>query len=433
MTEKIKNSIQKISVFKITMVTAAFIVSVRNLPMLASTGLSMIFFSLLAVITFLIPTALVSAELATGWPEKGGVYAWVREAFGERFGFLAIWLQWIQMIFGMVAVMGFIAGSLAYIINPALATNKTFIVAVILIVYWGATLLNLGGMKTSSMVSTVCVTVGVFIPGALIIILGIIYLFSGNPIQINLALTAKNIFPNFSNIHNVTIFTTILFIFLGIEASAAHANEVDNPQKNFPKVIFMTGLIMVVINVVGAMAVAFVVPAKDISLVAGLMEAFEKFFGQFHLLWLVPVLAALTSFGAVGQVSTWILGPVKGFLATAENGDLPPIFSKTNKNGTPTTLVIIQATLISIVGLSYAVVPNINTTFIMVLNVTAILYVIMYILMLTAAIKLRYSHPEVPRAYKIPGGNWGIWVISIVGIIISLFAIFVGFIPPSEA
>ncbi|MCD4784795.1 MAG: APC family permease [Candidatus Eremiobacteraeota bacterium] len=433
MEGKPKPALRKISIFNLVMISAAFIVSVRNLPMLAETGMKMIFFSVIAVLTFLIPTALVSAELATGWPKQGGVYAWVREAFGDRWGFLAIWLQWIQMVFGMVTVLSFVAGSLAYVINPALATNKWFIIAVILVIYWSATLFNMRGMKTSSLISTVCVNAGVFIPGALIIILGIVYLLKGSPVQFDMSLTLNNLVPKFKDINSIALMTGIVFIFSGIEASSAHANEVENPQRNFPKAILLTGLILVGINVIGAMSVAIVVPQNQISLASGLMEAFKHFFSQFNMKWLLPVMAIVTGLGAVGQVSTWILGPVKGLLSTAQNGDIPPLFSKLNKNKIPTTLLILQASLVSIIGILFFVaVPNINTAFIMVLNVTMILYLIMYILMFISAIKLRYSEPEVERAYKVPGGNPGMWLVAIVGILTSLLTIFVGFFPPAQ-
>ena len=111
--------------------------------------------ALIAVVVFLIPTSLVSAELATGWPKRGGIYAWVKEAFGDRWGFSAIWLQWIQMVFGMVTVLAFIAGSLAYVFAPALRDNGLWILAVVLAVYWGATLVNFRGLKLSGLISTV--------------------------------------------------------------------------------------------------------------------------------------------------------------------------------------------------------------------------------------------------------------------------------------
>ena len=313
------------------MITAAFVISIRNLPMMAETGLNMILYAGIAALVFLVPTALVSAELATGWPQQGGVYVWVKEAFGERWGLTAIWLQWFQMVIGMVSVLVFIAGAIAYVFNPALAANKLFILAIILVVYWGATFLNLRGMEMSGRISTVCFLCGVLIPGLLIIALGIVYLLSGNPVQLDLSLTAANLIPDFTNISNIVLLAGFIFVFMGIEVSAGHANEVKDPQHNYPVAILLAGLMLFFINVVGALAVAIVVPQSKISLDAGLMEAFTDFFAGFHISWLVPVVALLVAVGAIGQISTWILGPIKGLQVSAQSGDLPPILQKVNK------------------------------------------------------------------------------------------------------
>ncbi len=424
--------LNKIGPFKLVMISAAFIVSVRNLPMLAETGFQMIFFALIAVVVFLIPTSLVSAELATGWPKRGGIYAWVKEAFGDRWGFSAIWLQWIQMVFGMVTVLAFIAGSLAYVFAPALRDNGLWILAVVLAVYWGATLVNFRGLKLSGLISTVCLIVGVLIPAALIIILGLIYILEGNPSHISFTFTAKNLIPKLSDIGNITLLAGIIFIFSGMEVSASHAKEVKNPQRNYPLAILITAILMVVINILGGLSIAVVVPHQQISLTAGIMEAFRIFFTKFNLSWLIPILGLLTGVGAIGQVSTWILGPIKGLLATADNGDLPPALQKVNKDGVPTTLLIIQASLVTFFGLLFAIVPGVNAAFIMLLNVLIMLYVLMYIMMFSSAIRLRYSEPDVSRAYKIPGAKAGMWVISTVGILASLFVLFIGFFPPSQ-
>lgn len=422
----------KLGVFSLVMIAASFVVSVRNLPMMAETGLQMIFFALIAVGAFLMPVALVAAELATGWPKEGGVYVWVKEAFGDRWGFVAVWLLWFQMVIGMTGVLSFIGGMLAFVINPELANNKIFLVAVMLAVYWGATMLNLRGMKASSMISTICFIFGVFVPGILIIALGVIYLFQGNPIQIDLALTAKNLIPDMGNIHTLVLLFGFIFVFSGMETSAVHASEVENPQKNYPFAILLAALLLVGINVIGAMSVAVVIPQKDISLVSGLMEAFSMFFAKFNLKWLTPIIALLAGVGAMGQVSTWIVGPVKGLLATAKCGDLPPYFQKVNENGIPKRLLILQATLVSAVALMYAVVPNINTTFTMLLALTILLYLGMYVLMFLAAIRLRYKEPDVPRAYKVPGGNIGMWIIAGIGLLTSFFTFYVGLFPPSQ-
>ena len=84
------------TVSQLAMLTVVAVASLRSLPAMADYGLASILLYLIPAVVFLVPTALVAAELATGW--KGGVYVWVREAFGNRIGFLAIWLQWIQNV-----------------------------------------------------------------------------------------------------------------------------------------------------------------------------------------------------------------------------------------------------------------------------------------------------------------------------------------------
>ena len=432
MTDKTSATPHKISMFTLIMITCAIMVSVRNLPMMAETGLNMIFFVLIALVLYLIPASLVSAELATGWPQQGGVYVWIKEAFGERWGFTAIWLQWFQMVIGMVTVLAFIAGSLAFVFNPSLAGNKLFILFVILAVYWGATYFNLRGMKTSGRISTVCFISGVLIPGILIIGFGVLYLLSGDPVQIDLSLSAASLIPDISSISSIVLLAGFIFVFMGIEVSAGHANEVENPQRNYPIAIFMAVFILLIITLFGAIAVAIAVPQKHISLIAGILEALTDFFATFNLHWLVPIIALLVAFGAIGQISTWIVGPVKGLLVTAKSGNLPPSLQKVNENGMPKNLLIVQASLVSVFGLLFTLVPGVNDAFWMLLALTILVYLTMYVMMFLAAIRLRYTKPDVPRAYKIPGGKAGMWIVGCLGLSTVLFTMIVSFFPPKQ-
>ena len=88
----------KISLISLVMITVVSVDSIRNLPAAAKFGELLITFYILAAIFFLIPTALVSAELAGAHDCEGGIYTWVRNAFGDKAGVLAIWLQWIENV-----------------------------------------------------------------------------------------------------------------------------------------------------------------------------------------------------------------------------------------------------------------------------------------------------------------------------------------------
>ena len=137
----------------------------------------------------------------------------------------------------------------------------------------------------------------------------------------------------------------------------------------------------------------------------------------------------LLSYGALTMVVTWVLGPSKGVLEVAKEGYLPKCWQHRNSAGMPTVILIIQAVISSLLALVVLFMPTISGAFWLMSALTAQLYMVMYLLMFAAAIKLRYSKPDIPRAYKVPGGKFGMWVVSGIAFLTSLFAIITGFIP----
>jgi putative glutamate/gamma-aminobutyrate antiporter len=419
-----------LSIFILAMLNVSIMASLRNLPLVAEFGLSAIFFFFVVALFFLIPCALISAELATGWPKSGGIYIWVREALGDRWGFTAIWMQWVHNVAWYPVIMSFIAVTMAYLISPSLAENKFFVLGVILVGFWGMTLLNYLGIKTSGWFSTIGVIIGTLLPGLLIIFLGASWLFSGHPIQT--ALTWDAVLPSFTNLGNLVFLAGLFLAFAGLEVSASYASDVQTPQKNYPRAIILGSVITFTLFMLGSLAIAIVIPKEEISLVAGVMEAFKAFFQYYNLSWILPLMAFLLIIGAIAEVNSWIIGPVKGLYATSVHGNLPPYFQKINKHDVPTRLLLSQAILMSITSLIFLYMPQVSSAFWMLTALSAQSYLIMYILMFIAAIKLRYSKPHVPRAYRAPFKSKGIWLFSCMGIFSSCFAIALCFVPPSN-
>lgn len=407
----------------------AAIVSLRNLPLTAGYGLGSIFFYAVAGIAFLIPTAFVAAELATAWPKKGGLYAWVSEAFGHKYGFLATWLEWVMNMVWNPTALSFLAATFAYVINPALVQNRIFMVSVMLIVFWGATLINLLGMRASSFISSFGVIIGTLIPGFFIIIVAAIWLAFGNPSQISFSVS--NIIPELK-LDNFVFFAGVILGLAGMEVAAFHASEVRDPKVDYPKAIFYATLLILVVFVFGTLAIAIVVPTREISLVAGLMEAIDDFLDPFNMQWLTKVFGGFIIIGALAMISTWIAGPSHGLLASAQHGDLPPSMRKENKQGMPITILVIQAIIATLLSLLFLFMPTINASYWILTALTAQLTTLIYLLMFSAAIYLRYSQPNRPRPYKIPGGNVGMWIVAGLGIVASLLALFIGFVPPGQ-
>ncbi|KAB1441468.1 amino acid permease [Pseudodesulfovibrio senegalensis] len=436
---------KKMSVFTLSLMTVAAVVSLRGLPMMAKEGLSMIFYILFASVMFLIPASLVAAELGGAFSDKGGgVYTWIKEAFGSRWGFTAIWLQWIQNVVWYPTVLGFAAGALAYLfMDPGLADNGTYTGVVILVCYWAATFLTLAGSGVAGAVTRYGVLLGTVLPGVFIIVLGVMWVVQGNPIHFlvpdaataaaeHLAHPHARLFPHLTGLGSVAFLAGIILLFAGVEVHAVHANELKDPASEFPKSMFLAAGIIFSLFMLGSMAVAAVIPAEKISLTAGLMQAFKQLLATFNLSFLTPVMGLLAAFGAIGGVMSWVGGPSRGLLETARQGEIPPFMARTNKNGVQVNILMIQAVIVSALATLYFIMDNVSVAFFVLSAMTVTLYLVMYILMYAAAIKLRFTRPDLPRSYKVPGGNFGMCLVAGVGLAGVCFALLVGFFPPSN-
>lgn len=419
-----------LSVFSLVMINVIAVDSLRTLPIAAEYGFALLFFYLIAGLLFFIPTALVSAELATGWPTTGGLYIWIREAFGERWGFFVIWLQWIYNVVWYPTILSFIVGTVVYFINPSLTQDKVFMFTSILTLFWTTTLINCFGMRTSSLVSTLGALFGTIFPMLFIIGLGSFWLMKGNAAQISF--TAASFFPDLDNLANLAFMITILFGLLGIEMSAVHAEEVKNPGKDYPKALLISSAIILLSLMLSSLAIAIVVPHKELSLVTGLLQAFEHFFLAYNMAWMKPVIAGLIVLGAMAGVSAWVIGPTKGLWAASHDGNLPPALSKVTRRFVPIPILFLQGVIFTLLSLVFLFMPNVHSSYWILSDLTAQLALVVYVVLFAAAIRLRYKKSHQPRAFKIPGGNWGIWIVCGAGMLISITAIVIGFIPPKK-
>ncbi|HSX26645.1 MAG TPA: amino acid permease [Chlamydiales bacterium] len=425
-----------IGVFLLAMLNLSVMTSLRNLPIVAEYGFASAFLYLFVALVFLFPAALISAELATGWNRTGGVYIWVREAFGAGWGFYAIWMQWIHNVTWFPAILSFSATALAYLIQVWLgdeygfAENKIYLISFILIGFWGFTIFNYFGLKNSSWFSAVGVIAGTILPGILLIVLAIFWLAQGEPPQIQFSF--KALIPPLDNIQNLVFLTGLFLAFGGLEVSAAHAREVKDPQKTFPRAVLIAGLVSLILYVAGALSIAIMIPKEHISLISGLMAAFELFLTHFKVGWLLIPVGLMIILGAVGELNAWIIGPVRALHATTKHGDLPPFFQKLNQHGMPANLLFFQALIVTIVSFVFLFMPSASSAFWILSAISAQIYLVMYVLMFLAAIKLRYSHADVPRTYRIPYKMPGIWFVGTLGALSSTFAFLMGFIPPGQ-
>lgn len=422
-----------ISTGAMTVMIITTVVSLRGLPSQAEFGIQSIFYYLFAAIVFLIPFSLVCAELASTYTHSGGLYRWVAEAFGPKWGWTAMYLEWQTLVIWFPAVLMFAAVSLAYIFWPEsfdarLSANKIYTLVVVLAVYWITNFIAFRGMKSSKILSTLGGLFGTIVPGAILIILGVAYLCMGKPIM----LAHESFFPDFSKIGTIVLAASIFLFYGGMEMNAVHVQNMKNPARQFPRAIFLAVAVIVLLFVFATLAIGFVVPAKDINLLASLLVAYNDLWAAVGVPWLGNVMALLITFGVIGQVSVIIAGPSTGLVAVGESGYLPRSLQKTNAQGVNKPILYVQAIFVSLLSLVLVVLPSVESAYQVMSQMATVIYLILVLMIYFAFIRLRHTQPQKQRGFRIPGGKLGEVVVAGIGILGAVVAMVLSFFPPSQ-
>jgi glutamate:GABA antiporter len=394
-------------------------------PALAVFGLASVFLYVLPALVFLLPVSLVAAELASGW--QGGVYYWVEEGISASMGLLAVWCEFAQTIFYYPALLAYVAGTLAYVIDPALAGNGVYNAVVIIVLFWGGVLVSSRGAALVAELSSGGTLIGTLIPGAILVGLGVAYLLRGN--HSAAPMTASHLLPAWTGLGSIVLIVNSFFTYAGVEVNAVHVDELRNPGRDYPKSIFLAVALVLAVFILPTLAISWVIPAHQISFTIGVMQAFHSLLAYFGATFAVPLIAIALAVGALAGMLSWLDGPSEGLLRIGrEQGFLPPYFQRVNGKGIEVRILAAQGTVITLIAVLYAFIPSVSHAYWIFAAMATQVYLIMYVLMFIAAMRLRRAQPDHPRGYKAPA----LGLLCMAGGLSSVAAVVIGFIPPSQ-
>jgi amino acid transporter len=403
---------KKIPFFSLVMLIVVSIDNMKNLPAAALLGGNLPFFSLLSGLFFLFPMSIMTAHLAKKYPTSGGVYQWVHAAFGKNFAFFAIALQWINTMVWYPSMLFFIVGCAAFVIDPNLVEQKGIMLASILGIFWGLTWLNLKGIRVSVAINFLCGILGTILPLFGMIFLGALWIFLERPIQVDLNFSL----PPMNELSGWTSLVALMASFLGVELIAVHIQDVNNPEKNFPRAIFLAcGIIFITITF-ASLSMALVLPKEQIGRITGMMAVFTLFFQSFGMDHMSGIVAISIAVGSIGTMISWLISPAKGLFHAAKDGMLSKRWTRLNKAQVPSNILIGQAVLVSFFCVALCIFPKAESYSWFLTSLSTELYMIMYVIVFFAWMKLSgYSLKSI--------------LISVLGLFGTLLTIAVSYFP----
>ncbi|MBK6797209.1 MAG: amino acid permease [Acidobacteria bacterium] len=413
------------------------VLGLRHLATSAKFGPSSLVLWFIAAIFFFVPQGLAVIELSSRFPKEGGIYFWTKHALGEGHGFLCGWCYWINNVLYYPNLLISSAVIATYVIGQGqsgLSDKWIFILPVTIITLWIAVIINIFGLGTGKWLQNAG-GLGTYIPGVVIVLLGAYGLFTGkaaNPIN------WETIKPDFSNLPSLNLLASVAFAFAGLELASTMGDEVENPRRNLARSVFISAPLIAFAYILGTGAVLWLVPNKEINLVAGFLQAITAGASAIsvHLWWLGPLCAALYTIGNMGGVGAWLIGPARVAFVIGLDRYFPEQFGKVHpKWHTPYVAILVQATLatlfllLSILGRG----TSVEEVYLILLDTQVLIYFIPYLYLFIVFLIHRRREAASEGVILAPGGRFGAWLTGISGLLLTLFAMAVATIPPEAS
>lgn len=424
---------KEMGLLDVVLFNIAAVLGPRWIARAAHSGQSSISLWIFAAVFFFVPSALVIAELSTRFPAEGGLYVWTKEAFGDFHGFVAGWCYWV---YTLLYFPGLLMASMAmsvYIGGPkyaALADNKHYLIPASIALLAVAAGLNLIGLNIGKWLQNAG-GVGTYVPLVMIAVLGGFVAFKHGSAT---HFTLHDMVPTF-DLDTLNFWSSIAFAFVGMELISMMSDEVREPKKTFPRSIYISGVMIVAIYILGTMAVLAMVPADQVNTQNGVFQAIGIGSEAVHIAWFGILAALLVTVGNAGGVGATVAGVARVPFVAGIDRYLPEAFGKLHpKWRTPYVAIIVQALLSALILVVSNLHQKIAGAYEILINATLVVYFIPFLYMFAAVIKLAYMHDRAKdtEAALIPGGKAGVWFAGILGFVVTFISIALAFIPSKD-
>jgi amino acid transporter len=398
--------------------TTCAILVIDQLTASASIGVQSIFWWLLTLVLFFIPYGLITAELGSTYTEEGGIYAWVRRAFGPVWAGRVAWLWWVNVALWMPSVYILFA----VIFSDVFAPEMSLVMKIFMIIAltWLTVGINIVALELGRWVPNL----GAVFKAIIMLALGIggigYALHNGAANEFSLSTLA----PSWGA--SLAFLPVIIYNFLGFELMSGAGEEMKNPARDVPVAIARSGALIAFFYILATLGILLALPVGDISLITGLPDTFRRVFGTGVTgNALVVALSLMALYASVANMATWTMGANRSAAEAANRGDLPSVFAKLHSTyRTPASSAILCGVISTIVLIVYGLLArDAEDLFWTIFAFSSVVFLLPYLLLFPSFLKLRRTDLNTPRPYRVPGGYPVAVFLSVVCTVFILQAI----------
>jgi len=387
----------------------------------AAIGNSQYFWWIFLMLTFLLPYGLISSELGTTYHGEGGLYDWVKKAFGAKWGARASWYYWINFPLWMASlavmfpeIIGMILGHDIGIV-PSLVIELAFI--------WIIVLISFFPVSDSVWILNGAAIIKVF----LALVVGGFGIYGAITKGVANEYTLTSLLPSF-DLNSLSFIAVILFNFLGFEVVCTFADSMENPKKQIPQSIIVGGLVIAAIYIFTAFGIGVAIPTDQVSTSSGMIDSLQFLTGQTTGIF-ISVMSILFLATLFGNMISWSLGVNSVARYAALNGDMPKVFAKSSKkNNMPTGVAIMNGVVATVVVVISPFLPN-QDLFWSFFALNLVMFLLAYLPIFPAFLKLRKIDSETERPFKVGGSPLFIKILAIVPMLLIVVALIFVAIP----
>lgn len=386
----------------------------------ANMGSQVVSWYIIFAILFFIPMGYIIGELAATYPNKGGVYGWIKKAFGVRWAGRTSWIYWVNAALWMPATIIFLTGVTSQLIYPE--ASMAFHVILGVIFSWVVVYTSSLSPEESGFLNNIGGVIKLILP---VLLLGtsLYYVLNFDPAT---TITLSTILPNFSE--GLDFLPVVIYNMCGLEIILGNVHKFKNPSKDVPKSVISGAIIMSLVYILASVAILLIIPVEDVGVVKGFLDAFITVFGTGVLATVAVLLIGILFVGTIVlQVQQWSLGSCIVAAEAAEAKELPRMFGNYNKKESPIGALIITGILSSSVIIIYGFMAGTaEDLFWMLFEFSSMLFLMPYIILVFAFVKLRKDDASTVRPFKVPFGDnfalvLAVFMATVLSIAIMLF------------